>query len=331
MYYVSLAHYKFQSKNSIHTISRPRNIGRLRCGKMKFSVAVLALLAFTVNEVHSLDILAVLPYQGKSHFYVFDPFLRELTRRGHNLTVISPFPMKIPASNYRDISLAGKAKVFEDVMTLQRSYLSILNLAFFLYDAGTDNCRTVLADENVQNLWKTKAKFDVILVEQFNSDCSLGLAWHLGAPVVGLTSHSLLPWQYERFGIPKNPSYVPSPFLEGGTKPTLYQRIERTVIDFYFKMTFKYFSQKVDEKTLSEYFDYTPPLEELAKQIKVLLRYMHFSLTGSRLAPPLIQDVNGYHVAKPKPLPDVSIFLFFFFNCKELQASITRFHVALYP
>lgn len=273
---------------------------------MKLPVNVLAIFAITLNGVYSLNILGVFPYQGKSHFYVFDPYLRELTRRGHNVTVISHFPMNIPANNYRDISLAGKAKVFEDVMTLQRSYMSIFKIAFFLYDAGTDNCRTMLADENVQNLWKSKTKFDVIVAEQFNSDCGLGLAYHLGAPVVGLTSHTLMPWQYERFGVPYNPAFVPHQFLEGGTKPTLYQRVERTVIELYFRTTYKYFSQRVDEETLKNYFKNTPPLEELAKQIKVLLWYMHFSLTGSRLLPPLIQEVNGYHVAKPKPLPDVS-------------------------
>lgn len=109
-------------------------------------------------------------------------------------------------------------------------------MSLFLVNSGTDNCKTLLSDKNVQNLWKTNAKFDVVAVKHFNSDCPLGLAYKLEAPVVALTSHLLLPWHYKRFGLMYNPSFVPFLLLEGGTKPTLYQRVERTVFDVYFKV-----------------------------------------------------------------------------------------------
>ncbi|CAH2041369.1 unnamed protein product, partial [Iphiclides podalirius] len=57
----------------------------------------------------------------------------------------------------------------------------------------------MLEDDDVQDLWKLKRKFDVVVVEQFNGDCSLGLAYKLNAPVVGLTSHVLMPHHYNRF------------------------------------------------------------------------------------------------------------------------------------
>lgn len=283
---------------------------------MKIPISILAIIAITANEVSSLNILGLFPYQGKSHFYVFDPYLRELTKRGHNVTLVSHFPLNIEASNYRDISLAGTAKIFEDIMTLDKSFVTLLKIPLFLYDAGTHNCEMMLAHKDVQNLWKSKTKFDVILVEQFNSDCSLGLAYHIGAPVVALTSHTLMPWHYNRFGVPFNPAYISPLFLDGGTKPTLYQRFERTLFEVYYRLTYKYCSQRIDEETLSNYFENTPPLEELAKDIKILLWYMHFSITGSRLLPPQIQEVNGYHVAKPKPLSDVSIL--FYHQCNKL-------------
>lgn len=295
---------------------------------------ILSFLTLILYEVQSLNILGVFPYQGKSHFYVFDPYLRELTRRGHNVTVITPFPLKIQASNYRDISLADKVKVFEDFMPIHRSYLSILQIAFLLTYVGADNCRIMLENEEVQHLWKSKAKFDVVVVEQFNSDCALGLAYKLGAPVVGITSHTLMPWQYSRFGVPYNPAYIPVQFVEGGTKPTLYQRVERTLIQFYFTTVYKYTGQREDENTLRKYFDDVPPLEELGKEIKVLLWYMHHSLTGTLLLPQKIQEVNGYHVAEPKSLPSVSpvnLFILTFgikYNDKCIPVNT---HYGLYP
>ncbi|KAM3961542.1 UDP-glucosyltransferase 2-like [Aphomia sociella] len=264
----------------------------------------MLLTLFNYNEVHSLNILALFPYEGKSHFFVFEPYLVELSKRGHNVTVVSHFPQKNPVKNYNDISLAGKSKVLESHFSLQRSYWSILQVSMFLVNYGTANCKLLLADENVQNLWKTNTKFDVVVTEQFQSDCSLGLAYKLGAPVVGITSHKMMPWHMNRFGIGYNPSYMSFMFLEGGTKPTLYQRVERVLMHNYFNILYRYFSQRIDEETLSQYFEDVPPLEELAQDIKLLLVYQNFAMMGSHMFPSNVIEVGGFHVAEPKPLPE---------------------------
>ncbi|XP_038212967.1 UDP-glycosyltransferase UGT5-like [Zerene cesonia] len=273
---------------------------------MKVVILVISLctLFLSIDKVQPLNILGIFPYAGKSHFFVFDKYLQELAHRGHNVTVISYFPRKEPLQNYHDISLAGKMNVLESVFSIYRSYWQIFRTSIFLFSSGTENCRVLLQDENVQNLWKTKAKFDLVVLEQFNSDCSLGLAYKLGAPVVALNSHVFLPWQYSRYGITYNPSYMPFHFFEGGSKPTFYQRVERTLFNAYFITAFKLFVQRVDQNTLAEYFDDIPPLEELAKDIKCLLSYTSLMLSGSNQFPTNVIEVGGYHVSQPKPLAE---------------------------
>ncbi|CAG9583267.1 unnamed protein product [Danaus chrysippus] len=222
--------------------------------------------------------------------------------RGHNVTVISHFPEVNPPKNYHDISLAGSMKEIEDGLPFHRSYLTILATALYLTKFGTENCRVMLENERVRKLIKEKPKFDVIVLEQFNSDCSLGIAYKLGAPVVGTTSHVLMPWHYNRLGIPNNPSYVSFHFLEGGTKPTLFQRIERFIFNLYFNTVYYYTSQRVDQQTLAQYYDDIPPLEELGREMKFLMLYHNFILTGSRLFPSNVIEIGGYHVKKAKPL-----------------------------
>ncbi|XP_045499747.1 UDP-glucosyltransferase 2-like [Colias croceus] len=273
---------------------------------MKTGIFILSLwtLLFSIHEVQPLNILGIFPYAGKSHFFVFDKYLQELAHRGHNVTVISYFPLEEPLPNYHDISLAGKMNVLEGVFPIYRSYWQIFQTSLFLFSTGTENCRVLLGDENVQNLWKSKAKFDVIVLEQFNSDCSLGLAYKLGAPVVAVNSHFFMPWQFSRYGIAYNPSYVPFHFFGGGTKPTFYERVERTLFHAYCISAFKLWVQRVDQNTLAEYFNDIPPLEELAKDIKFLLSYTSLMLSGSQLLPANIIEVGGYHVRKPNPLPE---------------------------
>lgn len=267
-----------------------------------------------LHKVSALNILGIFPYHGKSHFFVYRVYLQELVKRGHNITVISHFPEAHPPENYKDISLAGSIKILEDDLPFSRSYLTILGVGLFLTNSGKENCAVLLANQEVRKLIENKTKYDVIVVEHFNSDCALGIAYKLKAPVVGIASHILMPWQYNRFGIPNNPSFVSYHFLEGGTKPTLWQRVERTIFDFYFNTLFYINSQRNNQLELAKYYDDIPPLEELAKEIKFVLLYHNFILTGSRLFPANVIEVGGYHVSEGKPLTGVSFQYFFSVN-----------------
>lgn len=278
---------------------------------MKFSKLVITLTLITifcVYKVNTLNILGIFPYEGKSHFFVFQPYLLELAKRGHNLTIISYFPQKTAPDNYHDINLGGKSPIKENVFSLDRSnyYWDVIKIVLFVIEAGTVNCQIMLADDNVQDLWKSNAKFDLAIVEEFNSDCGKGLAHKLGLPTIGITSHAPMPFYYRKQGILYNPSSDPFMFLEGGSNPTLYQRIERTVVLGLVNLIFKYFGQRVDQNTLAQYFDDVPPLEEISRQTLLTLVYQNFALKGPSLNPSNLIEVGGYHVAEPKPLPDVS-------------------------
>nr|ASX93996.1 UDP-glycosyltransferase UGT42D1 [Zygaena filipendulae] len=260
------------------------------------------ILFVSLTSISALNILGIFPYQGKSHFFVHEVFLRELANKGHNLTVISYFPLKDAPKNYRDITLVDEKIVVEAAWPFERSYWIVIQIVTVLSIIGRENCDVMLSNKQVQDMIAQKPKFDVVIIEHFNSDCALGIAYKLKAPVVATASHILMPWQFKRFGIPNNPSYVPYHFLGGGTKPTLYQRIERLVFDFLINNLYYYICQKSNQESLAKYFDDIPPLEDLAREIKFLLLYQNFVLTQSRLFPSNVIEVGGYHVTKAKPL-----------------------------
>ncbi|KAL0878883.1 hypothetical protein ABMA27_003893 [Loxostege sticticalis] len=259
-----------------------------------------------VYASNAIKILGIFPYDRKSHFIVFKVLLQELARRGHDVTVISHFPQDDPPKNYHDISLfipqENSKRRQRSSTSLERSYWNVLQGGIFLTTSGKENCKVLVGNREVQNLVNGTEKYDVALVEQFNSDCALGLAHKIGAPVVGITTHVLMPWQYKRFGVPNNPSYVSFRFLEGGTKPSLIQRLERVVFDVYFKALYYFVTQRADQNMLAQYYNDIPPLEELGRDIKFLLLNHHFVLTGSSLFPANVIEVGGFHVAKAKPL-----------------------------
>lgn len=223
---------------------------------------VYVLFSGVFTQVNPINILTILPYHARSHFNTFKQYVEELTQRGHNVTVLSFFPRDKPLKNYNDISLKESMNIIADVFTVESSYKSILRTLDFVVDAGVENCKALLQNKEVQQLWQANVKFDVVIVEQFNTDCPLGIAFKLGAPVLGITSHSLMAWHYSRFGIPYNPAYVPSQFLGSGKNPTIFEKIERFVFHAYFNYRYM-LAQKTTQDILAEYFDNIPPLEEL--------------------------------------------------------------------
>lgn len=81
---------------------------------------------------------------------------------------------------------------------------------YYMNDWGKKSCENTLNSTHIQNMLIAKQKFDVILMEHFNTDCLMGLAYKLDAPVIGLSSCALMPYHYERVGTPIHSSYMPS-------------------------------------------------------------------------------------------------------------------------
>lgn len=59
-----------------------------------------------ITATQCANILVFAPMPFKSHFRGFQPLFKELAGRGHNLTVVSIFPLKTPLENYTDIPIS---------------------------------------------------------------------------------------------------------------------------------------------------------------------------------------------------------------------------------
>lgn len=69
---------------------------------------LFAILLLCVGHCWSANILAFLPTLARSHYGAFQPMLKELAVRGHNITVLSHFALKDPPPNYHHIDVSIK-------------------------------------------------------------------------------------------------------------------------------------------------------------------------------------------------------------------------------
>lgn len=268
-----------------------------------------------------LRILGVFHHPGKSHFDVFKPLLEELAKRGHDITVVSFFPRNINdtsveyLSNYKDISLIGSVNVWLNVVDLNMINYSFLNHfleLFKLREWGLQHCEATLNLPDVQKLIHSKnEKFDLILTENFNSDCFLGFVYKFSTPFIALTSHQIMPWGYDRMGSPDNPSYISSTFLGLSSKMNFQERVINTIFTNVAKLIYNTAYQWSTQKIVNDAFGVNiPSLNEIARQTSGYLHNTHYSLHGSKPIVPNVVEIGGIHIGKAKPLPeDIKRFL----------------------
>ncbi len=96
---------------------------------------------------------------------------------------------------------------------------------FLIHEWGRQSCENAINSTGMDELLKMKDRFDVILVEQFNSDCMMGVAWKLKAPIIGLSSSVILPHLYDRFGLTHKLSHAPVVFMGYSDKMSFSQRL----------------------------------------------------------------------------------------------------------
>ncbi|CAH0714625.1 unnamed protein product, partial [Brenthis ino] len=281
---------------------------------MRALVLYFAIVAFT-NYVNSARILGLFPHTGKSHQMVFEPLLLKLAEKGHHVTVASFFPQKNPPPNYTDISFEGIAGVGVETFDLNLYE----DLGFILHVPILGRILQQLAEFgplgtmalNVCSKavdWPPlkealKREYDIVLLENFNSDCMLGLlhVYEIRAPVVALTSCAPMPWSADRIGATDNPSYVPVVSSSFSTRMTFLERMENTFLLNYHKWWFQNEVQAKEQAFIEkQYGRKIPNLNDLAKNISLLLVNTHPTLNGVRPLVPGIVEVGGMHLDHTK-------------------------------
>ncbi len=73
---------------------------------MKLLYLLLAIFGLAIVKIDGLKVLTIAPFSAKSHFAIANAISKTLHKAGHNITMLSPFPLKKPLQNYTDVSVA---------------------------------------------------------------------------------------------------------------------------------------------------------------------------------------------------------------------------------
>lgn len=72
----------------------------MRGNVMKTVLLIFISFTITATTCKAANILAIIPFSGSSHSNIFNALLKELAARGHEVDVVSHFPLKTSVPRY---------------------------------------------------------------------------------------------------------------------------------------------------------------------------------------------------------------------------------------
>ncbi|KAK1135223.1 hypothetical protein K0M31_007994 [Melipona bicolor] len=276
---------------------------------------VLSVISCVILSADGARILALFPHRTKSHYNVFEPLLKKLAEKGHQVVSVSSFPQKRPLANFTDIDVSSCLPSFVGTRAVPGSFkpskwVRLRGVLSF----GTSTCDPVLNYPALKRLVRSEEKFDAYIVELFNTECFLGIVHALNIPVViGATSSVTLPWTSDIVRTPEIPSYIPNWISSLTDRMSFFER-SANFLDFLLtKFAYRYLSDKPGYEIAKKHFgDDLPDFDALRAKISLILTNGHAAVNTPRALAPGLKELGGIHIpaSGPPALPaDLQHFL----------------------
>ncbi|XP_050441002.1 UDP-glycosyltransferase UGT4-like isoform X2 [Adelges cooleyi] len=272
---------------------------------MGYTTLLFLVLFLCTGSIETSNILVFTPSPWKSHIVSFHPLFLELANRGHNVTVVTKYPMKNPPPNYNQVVVTYEFDFSKTSNILMRelpvTYM-FLNEPYMRSTIAVENTRMYLSASAVQKFIKEdQSKFDLIIVESFFQEATVAMGHKYGAPVVSIVPVS--PWvPTSRWAAnPSDLSYIKDFTLDAGKEMDFWARLANTAIGLYGFLIepITYLPQM--EKIMNDCFQYPgyehrPSMADMLKNISLHLIDSDVMILSPRPYVPSFVEVPGIHL-----------------------------------
>ncbi|KAH8294627.1 hypothetical protein KR018_000627, partial [Drosophila ironensis] len=275
--------------------------------RMRIFTLILGLL-LSLGCSNGYHFLMILNSPGRSHFNVGHALAKGLVNSGHEVTVVSVFPLKKLVPGYHDINVPNVITSMKgDIAALWDSINKPLTQKLIdHYQMGFRVTRGLFEDPNFQDLLKSNRSFDAVICETFYNDAHYGLAEHFRAPLIGLSTGGGLTFITDMVGSPAPASFVPHIMLPFNDHMSLYERLVNVAFLAYERLLLDYYYLPGQEKLYKEFFpENRHCFYEMRRNASLVLINQHVSLSFPRPYAPNMIEVGGMHIdGNVSPLPE---------------------------
>ncbi|KAF5291331.1 hypothetical protein FQA39_LY03482 [Lamprigera yunnana] len=273
----------------------------------KYTALFLVLLYVIDVQVYGANILAVFFVPSISHQVVFQPIWRELSLRGHKVTVLTPDPLKDPKLiNLTEVDLSFSYEIIRsaDMQNTIQKDLPITSIVTGAMDLMSAIAEAELMYEPVQALLKDESKhFDLVIVE-FLNPVFTALSAKYKCPLVGITSLGAIISGHDAIGNPSHPVLNPDILLPYTGILSFYERLYSTYYSVWYRYYYHYHFLPKQDKIARKYIsDDLPYLGDIEKSISLLFLNVNPIIHPIRPNVPGVIELGKMHIKKPKSLP----------------------------
>ncbi|KAK9870194.1 hypothetical protein WA026_006278 [Henosepilachna vigintioctopunctata] len=252
-----------------------------------------------LNRTQCANILAIFNGPSKSHTILGEKLAEGLIKRGHEVTIVSPYASE-PIAGLTQIRLI---KIYERIEQIHRetkfSDLGGFHTLMIMKTYLTEISQLFWEEQEIQKIIKEKPKYDIMI--SILGDATLGLAHHLQVPYIffsAVGSNSMT-----NFFV-GNPNMVYVPNIMFPVFPnTFIKRLYTVTVNIAMQLSIKFFIYPSQREILRKYLPECPPLEDIQKNVSLVLLNSHFSIEPPRPLVPNAIQIGGFHLDQKKKLP----------------------------
>ncbi|XP_072400614.1 UDP-glycosyltransferase UGT5-like isoform X1 [Diabrotica undecimpunctata] len=265
---------------------------------------------FTFTKfVASIKILCIFMTPSLSNQIIFQPIWRELSLRGHNMTVITTNPLRDSAlTNLTEIDLSSAYDIYKAIklsqqLSYKNSVISNLNFLFELtlklLDHGVKNRRVQqLINDNTTN-------FDLLIMQSgYLFDLGKAFVRKYPVPIIGISSLGLFLHSHDALGNPTHPIVSPDMMLNFAGELSFFDKVQSFLYNIWYRMFYYWYALPKADKIARKYFgEDMPYLGDLERNISLLLLNVNPIIHNVRPNVPNVIEINQMHIKERKPLP----------------------------
>lgn len=178
-----------------------------------------------LENISASRILFLFPTPSKSHVIVAHGLSKALSEKGHDVTVVSPFPLSKPIKNHREIKLNLNPEfdqILSQMVKVNQSRFKLM-LQFLDTIKGMTNdmldlpeFKKLMAEEN----------FDLVVIGIFMNNFLLGFGEHFNCPTMILSVNVAMTQTNILFGNPLSVATVPHILSGFSTPMNFFERVK---------------------------------------------------------------------------------------------------------
>ncbi|XP_060876406.1 UDP-glycosyltransferase UGT4-like isoform X1 [Metopolophium dirhodum] len=273
--------------------------------KMLPSMFFCTIACAAITIARASNILVFMPMPFKSHVRGYQPLFEELSRRGHNVTVVSSYPQNRQITNYTDIGPFISKDHERNVMEMMN--MNFVTSALSVWDIGVKFSEVLTHKSMVDFLQTNSVSFDLVMIETCCQEYTVALGHKFNAPVINLVPAMLWSTNSKWIHVPSTFSYIPNILLGITSDMSFTQRLKNTITGVLQLYVENYLYLPKMKEVMDTHFIYKgwesrPSLEDMLNNVSLTLVNSHHAVGVSRPYLPGVIDVGGMHIKESKSL-----------------------------